>query len=551
MSLVAETTLRRKLAELQAHVRKAWAGLEREAVIEIVRSADYAAFINYIMPAGDPSRTSLRLILHGVAPALATFLPSMVTGGRGLPFGPASPRLVSLTDSMLTEFGRIAELQRLAELERHGLSQSRMTGTTDMLIEVQADAAESMDRGATRWLQAETMRRVAHMQALPPDAKHVEELLDATSGVHDGWFIRYDGHEDLIEAYRDRAMIEVLGCAESEALAHDVIIGGKPFAEWRAICVAALGRAFNHIAYATRLRSRFPELSLRNLLTVPVRQEDARAVWMEAGESEAHVDQTITHLSLDAQSIKPWLIHYEIPTPFYVDVGGGWFLLPMFGGLLNPVCGLVRTLRLKHTSEWDKAVNQREMYFRNDIRNQFREPRFLVPRHGLMLRRADGSQITDIDAVILDRETASLALIQLKWPDIFGMSPRERESKRSNLVKANEWVDRVARWIDGRSAREVALALGLGDGASSERPPIIMVIPRYSARFTLNDRLDDRACWVSWAEVMRMRIEQKNLADPLAELDTSFRGGGPLDQHARPEDIVYRLRDLSVRVSVL
>lgn len=48
-----------------------------------------------------------------------------------------------------------------------------------------------------------------------------------------------------------------------------------------------------------------------------------------------------------------------------------------------------------------------------------------------------------------------------------------------------------------------------------------------------------------------MHIEQKNLADPLAELDTSFRGDGPLDQHERPEDILYRLRDLGVRVSVL
>lgn len=339
------------------------------------------------------------------------------------------------------------------------------------------------------------------------------------------------------------AVIEIVRSA-------DAMIGGRPFAEWRAICVAALGRAFNHIAYATRLRNRVPDLSLRNLLTVPVRHEDARAVWLEAGDSEEHVNETIAHLVLDAQSIKPWQTHHEIPAPFYVDVGGGWFLLPMFGGLLNPVCGLVRTLRLKHARDWDKAVDQRELYFRNDIKEQFWEPRFLVPDHGLMLRRADGSHITDIDAAILDRETASLALIQLKWPDIFGLSPRERESRRLNLVKTNEWVDRVATWIDGRSARQVALALGLGDGASDSKPPIIMVIPRYSARFTLNDRLDDRASWVSWPEVMRMCIEQKDVANPLAELNGRFKGGGPLDPYECPEDMVYKLQDLHVRVTV-
>ena len=71
-------------------------GREREAVIEIVRSADYAAFIIHSSSGeeslDDESLDELRLILNGVAPALATFLPLM-KGGRGLPFGPATPQL--------------------------------------------------------------------------------------------------------------------------------------------------------------------------------------------------------------------------------------------------------------------------------------------------------------------------------------------------------------------------------------------------------------------------------------------------------------------------
>jgi hypothetical protein len=110
----------------------------------------------------------------------------MAVDGAGLPFGPASPRLASLTDSMLAEFGKVAELQRLAELERYGLSRSEMTDPLNMRIEVQADAAESMDRDATRWLQAETMRRVRRMQPSPPDPQYIEELLDATADVQDG-----------------------------------------------------------------------------------------------------------------------------------------------------------------------------------------------------------------------------------------------------------------------------------------------------------------------------------------------------------------------------
>jgi hypothetical protein len=256
-------------------------------------------------------------------------------------------------------------------------------------------------------------------------------------------------------------------------------------------------------------------------------------------------------LALDAHSIGPWQRHHEIRAPFYVDIGGGWFLLPWFGGLLNPVCGLVRTLRLRHTRDWDKAVDGREVCFREDLQNHFAQPRFHVPDHGMTLRRDDGSHITDVDAAILDRETGDLALVQLKWPDIYGMSPKERESRSLNLLKANVWVDRVSGWIDRRNARQVAKALGIPDGASESRPPILMVVPRYAARFTLNDHLDERACWVAWPEVARMRLENKEAEAPLSDLQRDFKGGGSPASYKRPEDFIYKLRGLDVCISVL
>ncbi|WP_119392813.1 hypothetical protein [Taklimakanibacter lacteus] len=555
MTGVAEPILQTKFDELRAQARKTWNGLEREAVIEIVRAADYAAYIMHCSGEGpdsldEASLDELQLILSGVASALATFLPLM-KGGKGLPFGPSTPQVAHWIDSMLFEFGTLARLRRLAAMERYSLARSKMVDATTIRIEMQAGVAELMDVHAGRWLTLETKRRIALMQHPPPDRKYIEGLLDATSSVHDGWFISYEGHQDLREVYRQRAMIEVLGCVEAEALPHEAMIGGRPFAEWRAICVASLERVFNHVAYASRLMTRFPALSIRNLLTVPVLQEDARAVWIEAGDRPGYAKDTISHLALDAQSIGPWQHHHEIPAPFYIDVGDGWFLLPLFGGLLNPVCGLVRTLRLRHMRDWDKAVDGREAYFRNDLRKHFGEPRFHVPDHGMTLRRNDGSHITDVDAAILDRETGSLALVQLKWPDIYGMSPRERESRRLNLLKANDWVDRVAGWIAGRNARQVAKTLGMPDRASESKTPVLMIIPRYAARFTLNDHLDDRACWVAWPEVARMRIEQKRISNPLAELELKFKGGGSLAPYDRPEEVTYKLYDLDVHVSVL
>ena len=77
MTSVAEPILQTKFSELQAQARKTWNGLEREAVIEIVRAADYAAYIIQCSSEGpdtlDKSALDdLRLILiEGMIPRMA------------------------------------------------------------------------------------------------------------------------------------------------------------------------------------------------------------------------------------------------------------------------------------------------------------------------------------------------------------------------------------------------------------------------------------------------------------------------------------------------
>jgi hypothetical protein len=544
----AETLFDQKLAELQNHVRNLWAGREREAVIEIVRAADEAACIFRLGPVEAQTETR-QLILKGAAPALATFLPLLRSSGRGLPFGPSTPTVAAIVDGMLHEFGKLAALQRVAALERYGLAECVLVGTGTMQIQIRSDGAEEMDRQAERWLTGETKHRLSSLRNGRSNFKQIAKLLDRTSSVDRGWAIRYEGHKKLIRHYRECATTEVLGCSESEALPHDAEIGGRSFAEWRIVCIAALGSLFNHIAYSTRLQRNHPNLMLRNLLTTPVLKRDAVEVWLERGEKPDRVEATLSHLTINADTIVPWQKHHEIPAPFYVDVGGGWLLLCMFGALLNPVCSLVRSLRLQHAREWDAAVGSREGHYREDLQSRFPAPRFLVPDNGFILRRGDGSHLTDVDAVILDRRIGTLGLVQLKWPDVFGLSLKERESRRLNLLKANEWVERVAAWINGRSAAEVAKALGIT--GASDSPPVMLVMPRYAARFTLNDAYDDRAGWVSWPEVVRLMIEEGQLEDPLLELAERFKAGGLPPGRERLSDIQYDLKDLTVRLQIV
>ncbi|MBS1833236.1 MAG: hypothetical protein JST65_11000 [Acidobacteria bacterium] len=541
-----EALIERRMTDLQRHVRSLWAGREREAVIEIVRAADEAACVTQL---GQPRQSGQRhyFVLKGVTSALATFLPDMEGQGRGLQFGPSNPELAAVTDGMLVEFGKIATLRRLASLEHYRLARSRNIDAHTVEMVVRSDTAEEQDRSASKWLASETKRKLRASQGAWPDQKRITKLLGRTSAVDRGWFIRYEGHKKLIRHYRDAAMESIVGCLESEALPDAAMIGGRTFGEWRRSCAASLGSLFNHIAYASHLQHKNPHLMLRSLLSTPVLRHDAIAVLLERGEHLSSVDVTLARFTLNTATIDAWLTHHEIPAPYYVDLGGGWLLLCAFGALLNPIHGMVRSLRMEYRREWDSAVSGREEEYRGDLNQLFSAPRFTVLRKGVVLKRADGSHLTDIDAVIMDHKTGAVALAQLKWPDPVGMSPQERESRRRNLLEANDWVERVSTWISTRGLADIRRALGISI-TQSFKPPVLMVIPRYAARFTGTEKYDDRAAWLTWAEVVR--VMATNPMDPLSEIGTKFKGGGAIPAPEKIADYVYELKDLKVIVRV-
>lgn len=136
----------------------------------------------------------------------------------------------------------------------------------------------------------------------------------------------------------------------------------------------------------------------------------------------------------------------------------------------------------------------------------FPHPRYTIPEKNFVLKRSNGSIITDIDAIIIDNNTGEIALIQLKWLDIYGRSLAERNSRKINFVKANEWVEKVSKWIGSKSSKEIAMSLKLN--ASGLMPPALIVLARHVAKFSEESSYDNRATWISWPQLVKIFLER-------------------------------------------
>lgn len=498
-------------------------GAERLAIIEIVRSLDEAAFAFHVAPNAAEllvQDTFRHELLLGAASALRPLLERIRGTGGGVPWGPSTAGGRQLAEEHLAACGRLAIVERTLALQRYGLATAKFLSDDHLLVEVENSEDDEQERAAGAWLGArQRLQWAAGFQRLAQMKPKIAEDIDSLVGVQDGWFIRYDNSHDLVQYHRNIAELSASGIAEAHAITASRLFGGRSFESWNRASVDAYGRCLGHIAFATRLKATHPQLDLRNLLTVYVRRDDLHDVWLEAGETAEGAGAVIDAMTLDANRALFAEREYELPVPYYVDFGRDFVLLPMFGGLMNAYSGIVEHLRRCHRQDWDRAVGDREGVFRNELGLLLRPEAYEVPMRGYAIKRPNGTVISDIDAVVVERQSGTVALVQLKWPDIYGRSLRERDSRRKNLLSANEWVARVHDWVGGRSSRDIASALGLGGGGDAE--PLIVVMSRHIARFSGENGYDPRAQWISWPEFVG--LAEEGSARPLFERLLSTR----------------------------
>ena len=524
-----------------------WRGYERRLLIEIIRSLDHAAFALTLAPNAAALATTdaaRRFILQGAAMAMAPLLRAQEDQPAGFPWEPSHPRMIDFADRYLRMCGQLDCARRLIEAEKYGLTRVRGPDHGRIVIEVEDDAGEHVERRSGAWLVGEM--REAPLAELSSRKKQSRKRIDRSVKLHQGWFIRYETSARAMRYHKKLAAARVLGNAESEALPPQAEVGGRSFSQWIDLANAAQGRALLHIANATRLLATHKHLDLRNLLTSYSDCDSAISLLNEQQVAAAVGAEELSILTLDHEGAVQCEREHEIPLPYFIRLAEGILLLPVFGALLNPCAALTWNLRSKYRTDWDRGVGGREARFREDLRQVFPPARYDIPEHGFKLRRENGEQLTDVDAIVLDRESGRLALVQLKWHDIFGHSLRERRNRLTNLLDANEWVHRVIAWTAGRSARDVAADLMIRSASETQSPQLI-VLARHAARFTNGVNFDDRAAWISWPELVRIATENRGIR-LLETIERDFAGGGVGMPVAKATAQIFSFPNLTVEI---
>ena len=528
-------------------------------LLELVRAADLHAYFLHCFSRRDATvelMMKCQFIIHGIGPVLKALLPLVEGRGGGMPWPPTNSERAQWADQVLHQAGRLSMLRRPAYSERYGLVRCEVHSDQHFAIHLLGKDDESRDREDIVWLVNKTLdEQRAHLDHLDSQVKGwARNRIDRAVRIDRKHFIRYDSDRGLLNLYQEYVQRFMIDSAESDTFPDDVRIGPRTFGDWKRIATIAAARAALHLSFATRLQAlNRGKLDLRNLLTILVRVDDLRGVWREQlnGLAEGDLDEIADVFMLGAKHAEEYFSNHDCPLPYNIRVGRDFVLLPQFGYLANTCTHLVAGLRRKYRKDWDDAVNLREAKFQTDLYELFPGDDYVVGRENVRIRRANGRMETDIDATLFEKSTKCLYLLQLKWLDVFAHNLRERQSKLSNLLdKGNKWVDQVSQWSETTPRSEILDRLGLSSLALTPNSVEIriVVLTRFSSRFSGAHEYDERAAWLSWPTLCRSVAECAPHSAPLEAAWKKAREESPIESCEGVRRKEYVFQDLRVDV---
>ncbi|WP_332764477.1 hypothetical protein [Phenylobacterium sp.] len=522
-----------KLQAIFAHLddRDEWlraraAGLERPLLLNLLRAIDVAGYVR----AHDPGRVVpgmpgyLDVGWMGAAHAIQLLAPAGMQGPGNVWHLP-QPEQLAWATSFLYRAGLVVHLRRLAELVRYGLADAEVIGDHSVRFLIRARDREAIDREAIDWY-------AGHVGALDaPVLKGFRDRYDAPVRAElaarvsaDPMFgIRYSSSRELEECFEFEAELRARTLPGHDALPFDAKLGPLTFGEYRTAVVTGMARSLKHVAFVEALLARDPSTP-RAVLTIHSHERKLKDEWGGLlGLDDAHSGVLLDVMGMTPKDIPELRKAWDCPQALIVRAGDVFWQQPVFGGLNNPFTWVTRKLRRTFRSDWDRAVNGREATFREDLRIVFYEPLFWFAPTTLKLRGSGGVK-TDIDAIVIDRVSGTMAVFQLKWQDAFENSLTERESRRRNLAaEGNAWIETVLSHCHGCSPGEAARRIGVPVAeAASVKTMRLFILTRNAAQFSGPADQDRRAAWLSWYDMLRRCNRARREPDPLS---TAWRSG--------------------------
>lgn len=405
----------------------------------------------------------------------------------------------------LLSYSKILAVQKLMDMCKYNLLELRKISNHEYKFIVNTDGYP-MER-----IEVEDynyyMNKQFHIDLPKEDFSEIKRIMKKLLFVYNEKYIGYNADDKVDKFFELRGIEMASKCTGCLDFNKDALFGGIKYEDYVASIIVFIGITLKHIEFCKLHIEMHPEINMIDIIDVYHTQEDtALTLCYSLNIPIDTANKIIDVLTTNQEDLGVIKNNFNNSYPMFLKVSKTILMRLTLSFLVDPFMFLFQQLQNRFPNDWSREIDTRELLFREQLYNQISDKMGLIKIHKNINIYRDKKRITDIDAIIIDKSSKTIALFQLKWQEPFGESPSVRNSKKNNfIVASNKWIESVQLWLETSSNKEKADAFSLkSHDFENEWTYRLFVIGRYFSRFSLERSQNDNACWCNWYKFMNI-----------------------------------------------
>jgi hypothetical protein len=471
----------------------------------------------------------ISLLNFGLNDALLHLVPS-ARGASGIPFFPMSDGLHHFALTLMTHHGRVGVAHRLLDLAKAGLMLPNFN-LHSVSFETNSEeiGVEMLDRFEHERLQA--LETANPDTALGESFDEIAVKLDLrmNTNIWRDHYIQYDSTPLLDDAFEQRATEQMCAAPDFGSIHNQADFVEFTGSHYNQVATCLRGLHLKHLAFCREYLQKFPYQRPDNILTIwTTKDELTESISLRLVLPKKVVRRCLDVLALTPANCTQHLGRMTAAVPSLIEAGREIWIRPLSSGLELQSTFAAIELKRCYSVAWSRNVNLREGTFQRELNSLFRDSRY-VTLEGQKRIKKSGNLLTDIDGVVLDQESGTLALFQLKWQEVFGWDEKERRSRAKNFnEECEKWTRITEAFIAEKTPADMAQSLGIPKRQAKNCKQIkLFAIGRFAARFSGAPGCFPHtlalSTWAQFASVRRERLAAGTAADELTEIHDVLR----------------------------
>lgn len=530
-------------------------------LIEIVRSLDYFTYVISLQTDDKKYKELYEKWRYGWSLAYSLFIEKLDMSDN-IPLFSYSKEERDWLDYVISQSGYIQMCNQFLNYEKADLLALQYDGDSNFTFSYLSKniGIEYYDRKSLEFCFS-IIRKILEpkIENVLSKEQEIKKEISKIVSIFKDKYIQYQVTEEIEYFYTKLGYFHLMTTQIIDDFDENDLFGGIPYKEYLDVLEKAIISALMHRDCCLTLceKTNF-EINLRDILSYAFSYDSLKSnISRHFDWSENKCEQILSCLCLNKENFHYHIKYPAAPSAPYFQIGEKTWMRSDFGCTNMPVFFLNRELKRRYNRDYFNAVNQRERRFKKELYELISrdDDRIISIDENINITKND-KIITDIDAILYDKERQILGLFQLKWQDPYFSSMKERYSRMTNLFpKSIEWVDKIMDWISSSNEKDILNTCKIT--ADSIKDIHLFVISRHTMNFT-NQELDDRASWGSWYQLIEAdkMVENYYNSNPIGAIAAKLKFFRPSERDKREsikerqlQNYEFKLSDYQINVS--